>query len=208
MGSGAFARVLTGWTGTAVVTPPYPGVAVTVTPLARESVASFVARLVSEVAVKSAFTLTVSVSSSGVITLTGTDAFDMTLTGTVESRTKWDAGPYSSVSSVTGTGAYSNAWVPANGLKLADPLLATSKGTFTGDDGYGTAPWRVSAGSRLEAWTGALTLPDLDGYENDYWHDGRLFGRVVATNIQRVPMSSYLRSTGTVRFVFDVVEVA
>lgn len=205
MGYGAFARVLTGWTGTIALT--YFGTTITVTPMSRDSVASLVARLLAESA-RAGVTLTASVDSSGVLTVTGNDAFDLTLTGTVESRTKLDAGPYSSVTSVTGTGAYANAWVPAKGLRLADPLLATSKGTYSGDDGYGTAPWSVSAGSRVEAWTGAMTLPDLDGYEHDYWHDGRLFGRVVATNVRRVPMSAHLRATTSTRFEFDVSEVA
>ena len=204
MGSGAFARVLTGWTGTAVIVGN--GTA-TVTPQTRESVASFIARLIAEAA-QTGRSLSAEVSSSGVITLTGSAAFSLTLTGTVESRTKLDGGPYSSVTSVVGTGAYANAWVPAKGIRLIDPLLATTKGTWTGDDGYGTAPWRVSATSRIEALDSGLTLPDLDTYENDYWHDGRVFGRVIATGVRRVPLSGSLRSTTTTRFEFDVSEVA
>ena len=205
MGYGAFARVLTGWTGTAVIVAN--GATVTVTPQTRESVASFVARMISEASAQTQVTFAVVSSSAGVLTLTGSTAFDLTLTGTVESRTKWDAGPYSSVTSVVGTGAYANAWVPAKGIRLIDPLLATTRGTWTGDDGYGTAPWRVSATSRIEALDSGLTLPDLDGYENDYWHDGRVFGRIIATGVRRVPLSGSLRSTTTTRFEFDVSEV-
>lgn len=206
MGSGSFARVLTGWTGTAALVAA--GTTVTVTPHTRESVASFVARLVAEVVAQTALTLSVSVSSAGVVTLSSTVAFDLTLTGTVATRTAWTAGPYSSVTSVVGTGAFANAWVPANGIRLADPLLSTTRGGFTADDGFGVAPWRVSTASRIVALDSGLSLPDLAGYENDYWHDGRLWGRVVATGVRRVPMSSRLRSTTTTRIEIDVLEVA
>lgn len=205
MGAGAFARVLTGWTGTAVIVAN--STTVTVTPQTRESVASFVARMIAE-ATRSGVTLAVVSSSAGVLTLTGSTAFDLTLTGTVETYTAWTAGPYSGITSVVGSGSYSHAAIPAVGLRMADPLLATSRGTYTGDDGLGSAGHRVSATSTIVGLDTTMLLPALDGYEFDYWHDGRVFGRFIVTGVRRVPLSGTLRSTTTTRFEFDVSEVA
>lgn len=204
MGVGALARVQTGWTGTAVLTSA--AVSITVTPLARESVASFVVRLLAESSQLDA-TFAAQVDATGAITLSANAAFDLTVTGTVESRTAWNAGPYSGVTSVTSVSAYSTAVVPAVGMRLRDPLLALARTAYTGDNGYAVSPWRVPATTTLTGLDTTLELPDTSGHDFDYWHDGRLFGRFTVTGVRRIPLSTSLRSATTTRYEFDVTEV-
>ena len=67
MGVASLAKALASWTGSLSVT--YGAKTVTVTPRTRESVASLVARLVSDVAGATGLALVVSVSATGVITI-------------------------------------------------------------------------------------------------------------------------------------------
>ena len=201
MGYGSLSRVLTGWTGSIVVT--YLGVTITVTP-ERESVASLIARLVEAVA-PYGLTLTVSVSSASVITLTGSAAFDLTLSGNSATRTGF-TGSYTSATTYTAAAGYANAWTPANGMRLGGVLFASTKTSATGDGGLAGSPARISGTARLVAWDSQLAIADF-GYEYDVWHDGRLFGRFIARDVRRVPLGR-LRNTTTVSVEIDALEVA
>ena len=129
---------------------------------------------------------------------------DLVFTGNVAARTGF-TGSYTGGGPHVAAGAFSNGWVPANGLRLTDPMLATSRGGVVGDGSAGGSPMRMSATSTMLAWDDGIALPDLTG-EQDYWHDGRLFGRVLVTGVRRVPMST-IRTVGTVRVEIDVTEV-
>lgn len=202
MGYGSLAPVYTGWTGTLVYSDGT--YTVTITPHTRESVASIVARLVRDVLVTAGVRLTVSVSSGGVITIAAGSVFALTVTLVTATRSGF-TGTYTGAVTYTAAGAFSNGWVPANGLRLADPMLATSRGGVVGDGSAGGSPMRTSATSTLIAWNSAIALPDLTG-EQDYWHDGRVFGRLLVTGVRRVPLSS-IRTVGSVRVELDVIEV-
>lgn len=203
MGYSSFARVLTGWTGSLVYSDGT--YTVIITPFTRESAASLIARLVHGVLVASGQTLAVSVSSAGIITLTSGLAFDLTLTLLTATRTGF-TGTYTGALTYTAATGFASSWVPSKGMRLADPLLATSGRGVTGDGSAGVAPVRTGATSQVIAWDAGIALPELANYEHDLWHDGRVFGRLLVTGVRRVPLSA-IRSVDTVRVELDVQEV-
>lgn len=204
MGYSSLARVLTGWTGTIVWADVSSG---TFTPFTRESVASVMARLVYEMTVSGQTGVTIEVTAAGLVTIGGA-APDFTFTGNIATRTGFTAGGgiYSGGGPYVAASSFSGAYVPAYGLRLADPLLATSRGAHVGSGAAGVSPVMVSGASRLMLWHSAITVPDMS-YEYDVWHDGRVFGRVLAKSFVRVPMST-LRTVSTTRIDLDVMEVA
>lgn len=200
MGLGSLALVQAGWTGEL----EYDGVGyTTITPFTRESVASFLARYVHQVLIATGEALVVTVGADGKITIAGPSAFDLIASGNVATRTGF-TGTYTGASTYTGAIAASGIYVPANGLRLPDAMLATSGRGMVGDGSGGVAPVRGSASSTLTAWDSGITLPDEGTY--DYWHDGRVFGRLLITGRRRVPMST-IRTVDTVRIECDVQEV-
>lgn len=174
MGSGAYASVLTGWTGTIVFGPH----AVVVTPRTSESVASLLCR-VREEACFDGIALSISVSSSGVVTVSAPAAFDLTLTGNCATRTGLTAGPYSGAASYTGAGAYTGAWVPTRGIRHDAPRLDVSGGAATSAGDYGHSGHREPGSGQASVWTSyADTATGEDASDTlDYWHDGRLIDR-------------------------------
>lgn len=201
MGYASLSRVLTGWTGTVSFDGDAAG---EVTPFERESVASFVARLVEACESAGQSGVTVSVSSSGVISLGGNTP-DLTLTGNVATRTGFGSGPYTGGGTYTADGAFSGAFVPAYGLRVMSPMLSTTMGASL-DEGAGTAGWRASTSAKIMCWGSDATLPDLS-YEYDAWSDGRLMGRFSVRSAQRAPLGRQ-RVAGQVVIQLDVREVA
>lgn len=199
MGYSAFARVLTGWTGSIVVD------GVTVTPRPRESVCSLFARVVRDVAIATGRLLTLDISSTGVVSLSSSSSFDMSATLNTATRTGF-TGTYTGATSYTAASAYSTAWVPANGLIVEGALLATTRGSAVGDGSGAQAPRRVSTQTQIVAWDSQLTLPAFADYDWDVWHGGRWFGRFVVRGVTREPMGPQ-RLTTNVRTVLAVTEV-
>ena len=199
MGYSAFARVLTGWTGSIVVD------GVTVTPRTRESVCSLFARVVRDVAIATSRFLTLDISSTGVVSLSSSSSFDMSATFNTATRTGF-TGTYTGATSYTAAGAYSTAWVPANGLIVEGALLATTRGSAVGDGSGAQAPRRVSTQTQIVAWDSQLTLPAFADHDWDVWHGGRWFGRFVVRGVTREPMGPQ-RMTTNVRVVLAVTEV-
>jgi hypothetical protein len=197
MGYGSLSRVLTGWTGSVLVVGPD----VEVTPYARDSVASLIARC-TEVALAYGYVAEWSVGSNSKITLSSASTAEFALTGNTETR----VGKSSFSAGDTATTAYANAWTPANGLRVGGVMLATSKSGMTGDQGYGVPPHRVPGSTRIVVWDSQLQIADFS-HEYDVWHDGRLFGRFVARDVRRVPLGR-LRNTTTVSVEIDALEVA
>lgn len=199
MGYSAFARVLTGWTGSIVVD------GVTVTPRTRESVCSLFARVVRDVAIATSRFLTLDISSTGVVSLSSSSSFDMSATFNTATRTGF-TGTYTGATSYTAAGAYSTAWVPANGLIVEGALLATTRGSAVGDGSGAQAPRRVSTQTQIVVWDSQLTLPAFADHDWDVWHGGRWFGRFVVRGVTREPMGPQ-RMTTNVRVVLAVTEV-
>ncbi len=183
MGYGAFASVLTGWTGTITLNSRV------ITPRSSESVASLVARL-REYCAFDGLTLSVSVASSGVITLTGSAAFTLTLTGTCETRTGFTAGPYGSATSQTAAGAYTGAWVPTRGIRLDAPRVDTSDGAATSSGVYATSGHRDAGSGAATVWTSYADAAVREDASDtaDYWEDGRLVARSFAAGWRRSRM--------------------
>ncbi len=202
MGSGAFSRVLTGWTGSIVVTTN--SIDVTITPFTRDSAASLLARMVQDVIAQTSTVITISVSSAGVITLTGSASFNIVLTTNCTTRTGL-TGSYTGASTYTAAGAYTGAWVPAYGIRQAAPLFSTTGGAVV-SAGTAYSGRRQAASTQVIGWDSTLSLPDTT-HEYDYWHDGRVFGRFQARNVRRVPMGR-ARAVDQNRIEFDVVEVS
>lgn len=185
MGYGAFASVLTGWTGSIVFGPH----AVVVYPRTSESVASLLCR-VREEALFDGLTLSISVAASGVLTLSSTVAFDLTLTDLCATRTGLTAGPYSGSTSYTGAGAYTGAWVPTRGIRLDTPRLDMAGGQATSTGAYASAGHRAPGNGRASVWTSyadAATSEDASD-TSDYWHDGRLVARSFLVSWRRSRM--------------------
>lgn len=200
MGYSALARVMTGWTGTIVCD------GITVTPGTRESVCSLLIRMVRDVLVYSGRTLTLSISDTGVITVASDSSFDFTPSSGVATATGFTAGPYSGASSYTAASAYDTAYVPARGLRLEGPFVATTRGSVVADGSGAASPRRVSRSSPLVMWDSQLQLPSFEGFDWDVWHGNRWFGRFVVERVQRTAMGS-LRTVNNVRFDLDVREV-
>lgn len=174
MGYGAFASVLTGWTGTIVFGPA----ADVLTPRSSESVASLLCRLREE-ALFTGLSLSFSVSSGGVVTVSSTAAFDIALTGTIATRTGLTAGPYSGAATYTAAGAYTGAWVPTRGARVDAPRVETEAGQATSSGTYGHSGHRMPGSGNATVWTSyadAATSEDASDTA-DYWHDGRFVAR-------------------------------
>lgn len=200
MGLGSLALVQAGWTGTL----EYDGAAtVTITPFTRESVASLFARLVHEVLVATGEALALEAGSDGKITITGLTAFDLVASGNVATRAGF-TGTYTGAATYSGDLAASGIFPPRKGLRLPDPLMATSGRGMVGDGSGGVPGVLSAASSTLQSWDNGMTMPNEGTY--DYWHDGRVFGRVLVTGRRRVPLSS-IRTVDTVRVDVDVLEV-
>lgn len=199
MGYSAFARVLTGWTGSMVID------GVTIAPRTRESVCSMFARAVHDCAITGRL-LTVAISSTGIITISSDSNFDCTFTSNTATRTGFTS-TYTGASSYTAAGAYSTAYVPANGLRVNGVMLATTRGGVVGDGSGAGAPRRTSRSTTITVWDSQLTLPDFADYDWDVWHGGRWFGRFVVTGLRREPMGR-LRAVTNVTTTLDVAEVS
>lgn len=206
MGYSSFSRVLTGWTGSIAWTGDAS--TGTLTPHTRESAASIIARLIHDMLVGGDGGIGVGVSAAGIISLTPDtgNVPDLVFTGNVATRTGFTGSYTGGGPHVAATG-FASSWVPSKGMRLADPLLATSGRGVTGDGSAGVAPVRTGATSQVIAWDAGIALPELANYEHDLWHDGRVFGRLLVTGVRRVPLSA-IRSVDTVRVELDVQEVA
>ena len=126
MGYGSLAPVQIGWTGSIAVT--VGSTTTTITPRTRESVASLLARLVTDAFVELTLSLTLSVSSSGVITITGDATFTLNAGGAAATYTGFTGSPYSGARAYTAAGAYDSGYVPTVGLRLDGSTLSTEAG--------------------------------------------------------------------------------
>lgn len=208
MGVSSLARVMSGWTGTITLTDSANSVEITITPYTRESVASLIARLVYERAVRG-LTLTVSVSATGIITIDAGnwDPFDIVFTGNVATRTGY-TGTYTAATTFVAAVAFEGMlFASSYGMRLADPLIATGRGGAVADGSGGSAGPSVSGTSSLVVWSASMTVPAL-GYDFDLWHDGRLQGRFCVKGVVRRPLSRTVRSADTIKLDLDVEEVA
>lgn len=205
MGYGLLARVLTGWTGDIEYYDDF--VTVNVGARSRESAASLLVRLVSAVYTETGHALVISSDDSGTVTIThpaGT-VFGIAPVGNTATRTGF-SGTYGGAAAYTADDPMASVWVPERGARMTSPLLATSgRGQAVGDGSAASPPMRAPAGSRYVAWDdeAALAL----GYEYDYWHDGRLFGRFVIDGARHVPLG-ITRVTNAITLELDVREVA
>lgn len=202
-GYGALAGVMTGWDGSAYYDD---GVnTVDATALARDSVASWLVRLIHNVYVQAGVLLSVSVSAAGVITISAASSFSLSFSGGHATRTGFTALEYAGAT-VTADDPYEQGWVADRGMRLDAPLYATG-GTrgAVGDGSAGAAPTRAPARGRYVAWDSVTYLPDLSR-EYDYWHDGRLFGRFVVESARLVPLG-ITRATNNITVEIDVAEV-
>jgi len=192
----ALGQVLSGWTGSLVIDSAY-----TVTPRQRESVVSFMARVIPEVYVASlaatgtALTLSLTISATGVLTLSGSAVFTLSATGTTQTRTVW-TGTYTGASTYTAAGAYTGAYVPEEGLALDLAAPWQSEGSAAADGLMAwSGPEQVTRAS-LSLWTGYADAwaAELLAGEWDVWAGTRMLGRVFVERFRRVPVSRLLRS--------------
>jgi len=204
-GHGALAGVMAGWTGTieyddGVINP-------VLSPMARESAASILARLVHVVYAETGTRLAVSVDASGVITIAHpTVPISLYFDGNCDNRTGF-TGSYLSAPSHTAAASYEQGWVADRGMRQDAPLWSTSgERGAVGDGSCATAPTRAPARARYVAWDSVTYLPDLSR-EYDYWHDGRLFGRFVVESARLVPLG-ITRATNNITVEIDIGEVA
>ena len=192
----ALGQVLSGWTGSLVIASAY-----TITPRRRESVVSFMARVVPEVYVASlaatgtALTLSLTISSTGVLALTGSAVFTITATGTTQTRTVW-TGTYTGASTYTAAGAYTGAYVPEEGLALDLAAPWQSQGSAAADGLLAWSGPEQSTRATLSLWTGYADAWDAEllAGEWDVWAGTRMLGRVFVERFRRVPVSRLLRS--------------
>jgi len=191
MGYGALAPVSAGWTGTITAH------GVTVTPRPRESVASLIARLVSQVFISTGYQLTVSTSSSGVITISSTATFSIVTTSNTATRTGF-TGSYTSASTYTAATAYTGAYVPTLGLRCNNGAWVSTTGHAVSDGSLGYAGPLSIGRCEVQMWTSfadAWANEDTPTGVYDVWHDGRVLARVCIDAVQRRPISRYLRDT-------------
>jgi hypothetical protein len=192
----ALGQVLSGWTGSLVIDSAY-----TVTPRRRESVVSFMARVIPEVYVASlaatgtALTLSLTISATGVLTLTGSAVFTLTATGTTQTRTVW-TGTYTGATTYTAAGAYTGAYVPEEGLALDLAAPWQSQGSAASDGLLAWSGPEQSTRATLSLWTGYADAWDAEllAGEWDVWAGSRMLGRVFVERFRRVPVSRLLRS--------------
>jgi hypothetical protein len=183
MGYGALAPVSSGWTGTITAH------GVTVTPRARESVASLFARLAYEVAAATTNRLTVSVSSGGIITVSSTATFSLVASSNTATRTGF-TGTYTSASSYTAATAYTGAYVPTLGLRVDNGAWVQTVGQQVSDGSLGYAGPLSVGRCEVTMWTSfsdAWTNEDTPTGVYDVWHDGRVFARLCIDTARRVP---------------------
>ena len=197
---GAFAAVLTGWTGEIIVGSRI------VTPRDSESVASMLTRL-AEVCLFDGLTLTMSVDASGVITLAGSSVFTVTLSGLCATRTGFTS-TYSGAATYTAAAAYSGFWVPTRGMRMAAPLLATTGGAQVASGDYGHAGRAGLGSTQFTAWTSYADTwaREDDTGTFDYWHDGRFIARAFLEKFSRSRMgriNSAVQLSATMQGVVD-----
>lgn len=203
-GHGALAGVMTGWTGDITFGSDYD---TTITPMARESVASLFARLVHQVLIDGGLRVGVSVDSTGTITLACEAPFVLVLTGNCAARTGYVGSYVTPANSQTAEDPYEQGWIASRGMRLDAPLWSTSGERGAVGDGSGaTAPTRAPARARYVAWDSLTYLPDLSR-EYDYWHDGRLFGRFIVESARLVPLG-ITRTPDNITVEIDIGEVA
>lgn len=185
MGVASLAKALASWTGSLSVT--YGAKTVTVTPRTRESVASLVARLVSDVAGATGLALVVSVSATGVITISSDSTFVLSPTLLCATRTGFTGGPYSGGLTYTAAAPFTGVTVPSKGLRLDEPTSRTRSGSVVGSgaSAVGGMPDPVSSTLRLfgtlsEAQALLTTISALASTErvHDLWYEGRLAARL------------------------------
>lgn len=214
-GLAALSEVLTGWTGSITLssTPHLTTFSTTVTPRARESVASLFARLIADACAEQ-------IGLELSMRLLGSDAlviysdlgatFDMTFAGNCASRCDFDSGPYSGATEYSSdANLYSGAVVPTYGLRLDSLGLATGQGRATADGSGAQSPTIESGQGTLQLWDTFARCFDwqtdlLGTY--DVWHDGRVQGRVRVDGWKQIPPGS-LR-TGMMRIDGQVQAVA
>jgi hypothetical protein len=183
MGYGAIAPVSSGWTGS------ISAHGVTVTPRARESVASLIARLIYEVAAATAYRMSASISSSGIVTLSSSATFALTVTSNTATRTGF-TGVYTSASSYTAATAYTGAYVPTLGLRVDNGAWVQTVGEQVSDGSLGYAGPLSVGRCELTMWTSfsdAWTNEDTPTGVYDVWHDGRVFARLCIDTARRTP---------------------
>jgi len=183
MGYGALAPVSSGWTGTITAH------GVTVTPRARESVASLFARLAYEVAAATTNRLTVSVSSGGIITVSSTATFSLVASSNTATRTGF-TGAYTSASTYTAATAYTGAYVPTLGLRVDNGAWVQTVGQQVSDGSLGYAGPLSVGRCEVSMWTSfsdAWSNEDTPTGVYDVWHDGRVFARLCIDTARRVP---------------------
>lgn len=183
MGYGALAPVSSGWTGTITAH------GVTVTPRARESVASLFARLAYEVAAATTNRLTVSVSSSGIITVSSTATFSLVVSSNTATRTGFTSA-YTSASSYTAATAYTGAYVPTLGLRVDNGAWVQTVGQQVSDGSLGYAGPLSVGRCEVSMWTSfadAWANEDTPTGVYDVWHDGRVFARLCIDTARRTP---------------------
>ena len=183
MGYGALAPVSSGWTGTIIAH------GVTVTPRARESVASLFARLAYEVAAATTNRLTVSVSSGGIITVSSTATFSLVVSSNTATRTGF-TGAYTSASSYTAATAYTGAYVPTLGLRCDNGAWVQTVGQQVSDGSLGYAGPLSVGRCEVSMWTSfsdAWANEDTPTGVYDVWHDGRVFARLCIDTARRTP---------------------
>lgn len=202
MGYAALAKVLTSLPGGAVVSTG--SLSVSVAPVAFDSVASFMARIV-RAAATIGLTLTVSLSASGIFTVSGSAVFGLVFSGGLEA----DLGMSASNTGATlyaGSSAFTGAYVPAFGLRLDGVMLRAEAGASV-DDGFAVAPTERSAETRLQVWDDQITIFDTTA-EWDVTIDGRVLGRVAVRSVTRFRLSALVVAPEMTRLDIDCFEVA
>lgn len=201
------APVVAGWTGSIAVDSG--GITTTITPLARDSIAAIMARLVHEVYVDQDLQLrcTVDVDNNGELVLAAASTFGLVASGTVATRTLFDSGPYSGAASYAASDTYEGRVTPAG--VVYGGTLQVSGGRAVGDGSGGSHGVDEAPSGRLRttwqfasAWSveGALTGV------YDVWDDGRILGRVRVDGWRRRPAGG-LR-TGLMILEATVTEVS
>lgn len=204
MGVSSLARVMSGWTGGLEIDDGTT--AYTITPYTRDSVASFIVRVMHELLVRSGITSTTEVDALGQLTMALSATVDYEASGLTGDRTGIGSG--TGATTIPGIGAFDGVLFSSSyGIRLADPLIATGRGGAVADGSGGSAGPRVSGTSSLVVWSASMTVPAL-GYDFDLWHDGRLQGRFCVKGVVRRPLSRTVRSADTIELDLDVEEVA
>lgn len=188
-----------GWTGTVALT--VSAVAATVTPYARESVASLMRRLASEAERRHGYRLTAWPLANGRLVVAIDDSsatFSLSASGTCETRLGFTS-PSSAAGAFTTTSAHYGGVYPETGIRLESALDRTAIGRPYADGLGGTIGLRELGRGRLSIWADYDTSWALEstiaGNTYDVWGGERLFGRVrIPADLQRSPRSDRLRT--------------